>query len=118
MLSTHEASALGHGLHVGQVVSEQENTRTEELHMNELNTNALGSSAMNTTEMNSNELAASEISPNESELISHEFGVVPPADYDLFDTHFDIDSAMQASFADATQGFWEGFPGNVEVSGW
>jgi hypothetical protein len=86
--------------------------------MNELNTNALGSSAMNTTEMNSNELAASEISPNESELISHEFGVVPPADYDLFDTHFDIDSAMQASFADATQGFWEGFPGNVEVSGW
>ncbi|KAL7809267.1 fungal-specific transcription factor domain-containing protein [Trichoderma gracile] len=100
------------------VVSEQEDIRTEELQMNELNTDPLNSSAINTTEMNPNGLAASGISPNESELISHEFGVVPPADYDLFDTHFDIDSAMQASFADATQGFWEGFPGNVEVSGW
>lgn len=59
-----------------------------------------------------------DINTNETELVSHEFGVVPPADYDLFDTHFDIDSTMQASFADATQGFWEGYPGNVEVSGW
>ncbi|RFU81706.1 hypothetical protein TARUN_491 [Trichoderma arundinaceum] len=64
------------------------------------------------------EMTTNETNTNETELVSHEFGVVPPADYDLFDTHFDIDSAMQASFADATQGFWEGYPGNVEVSGW
>ncbi|UKZ78599.1 hypothetical protein TrVFT333_006345 [Trichoderma virens FT-333] len=85
------------------VVSEQEETNTNGMDSNGMDSNGMDSNGMDT---------------NETELVSHEFGVVPPADYDLFDTHFDIDSAMQASFADATQGFWEGYPGNVEVSGW
>ncbi|KOS19519.1 putative transcriptional regulatory protein [Escovopsis weberi] len=49
-----------------------------------------------------------------------DFGAVPmpPADVDLFDTHFDIDAAMRASLADATHGFWEGYPGRVEFTYW
>jgi hypothetical protein len=43
------------------------------------------------------------------------FEVIPPADFDLFDTHFEIDSEMHASFADATQEFWESFPGAMEM---
>ncbi|OPB46492.1 Zn2Cys6 transcriptional regulator [Trichoderma guizhouense] len=84
------------------VVSEQDETNQNEISTND-------------TEISPNE---PEMSTNETELISHEFGVVPPADYDLFDTHFDIDSTMAASFADATQGFWEGYPGNHVDMGW
>lgn len=41
-----------------------------------------------------------------------EFSFVSPADFDLFDTHFETNDALQASFADATHGFWENFPGD------
>jgi hypothetical protein len=36
-------------------------------------------------------------------------------DLDLLNTYFEIDATMQASIADATQGFWESFPGTVEM---
>ncbi|KAK5989542.1 putative transcriptional regulatory PB1A11.04c-like protein [Cladobotryum mycophilum] len=57
---------------------------------------------------------------NDAQMETQDFGPVPlpPADIDLFDTHFDIDAAMRASFADATHGFWEGFPGNMEITEW
>ncbi|KAI9151985.1 transcriptional regulatory protein [Paramyrothecium foliicola] len=41
--------------------------------------------------------------------------LMAPADTDLFDTHFELDSDMHASFADATQEFWESFPGAMEI---
>lgn len=39
---------------------------------------------------------------------------VAPADIDLFDTHFEM-GTMHAAFADATQGFWESFPGSMDI---
>jgi hypothetical protein len=41
--------------------------------------------------------------------------MIPPADFDLFDTHFEIGDALHATFADATQDFWESFPGAMEM---
>ncbi|KAF5665291.1 general repressor of transcription [Fusarium heterosporum] len=42
---------------------------------------------------------------------------VAPADIDLFDTDFAFGSNMYATFADATQGFWESFPGSIDIQG-
>lgn len=51
----------------------------------------------------------------EADIESRQINVVAPADTDLFDTYFEIGEAMHASFADATQGFWEGFPGGMDI---
>ncbi|KAM0372173.1 hypothetical protein ACHAPZ_008071 [Fusarium culmorum] len=40
---------------------------------------------------------------------------IAPADIDLFDTDFAFGSNMYATFADATQGFWESFPGSMDI---
>ncbi|KAJ4005002.1 hypothetical protein NW752_011515 [Fusarium irregulare] len=42
---------------------------------------------------------------------------IAPADIDLFDTDFAFGSNMYATFADATQGFWESFPGSMDIQG-
>ncbi|KAM0428839.1 hypothetical protein ACHAPT_006639 [Fusarium lateritium] len=42
---------------------------------------------------------------------------IAPADIDLFDTNFEFGSSMHATFADATQGFWESFPGSMDIQG-
>ncbi|KAJ4214024.1 hypothetical protein NW759_010550 [Fusarium solani] len=42
---------------------------------------------------------------------------IAPADIDLFDTNFEFGSNMHATFADATQGFWESFPGSMDIQG-
>ncbi|SPJ72668.1 related to general repressor of transcription [Fusarium torulosum] len=46
---------------------------------------------------------------------------IAPADIDLFDTDFAFGSNMYANmyatFADATQGFWESFPGSMDIQG-
>jgi hypothetical protein len=37
-------------------------------------------------------------------------------DFDMFDTEFNIDDAdLEAAIADATQGFWANFPGEMEI---
>ncbi|KAF4449903.1 general repressor of transcription, partial [Fusarium albosuccineum] len=40
---------------------------------------------------------------------------IAPADIDLFDTNFEFGSNMHATFADTTQGFWESFPGSMDI---
>ncbi|KAH7159578.1 fungal-specific transcription factor domain-containing protein [Dactylonectria estremocensis] len=40
---------------------------------------------------------------------------IAPADIDLFDTNLEFGSSMQAAFADATHGFWESFPGSMDI---
>ncbi|KAI8673289.1 Zn(2)-C6 fungal-type domain-containing protein [Fusarium keratoplasticum] len=42
---------------------------------------------------------------------------IAPADIDLFDTNFEFGSNMHATFADTTQGFWESFPGSMDIQG-
>ncbi|KAF4981842.1 hypothetical protein FZEAL_2421 [Fusarium zealandicum] len=42
---------------------------------------------------------------------------IAPADIDLFDTNIEFGSGMYATFADATQGFWESFPGSMDIQG-
>ncbi|KAM0208195.1 hypothetical protein ACHAQI_007206 [Fusarium lateritium] len=46
---------------------------------------------------------------------------IAPADIDLFDTDFafgnNMYANMYATFADATQGFWESFPGSMDIQG-
>ncbi|KAI1019223.1 hypothetical protein LB503_009232 [Fusarium chuoi] len=46
-----------------------------------------------------------------------DFSFIAPADIDLFDTDFAFGSNMYATFADATQGFWESFPGSMDITG-
>ncbi|KAG7411331.1 hypothetical protein LZL87_012117 [Fusarium oxysporum] len=46
-----------------------------------------------------------------------DFSFIAPADIDLFDTDFAFGSNMYATFADATQGFWESFPGSMDIAG-
>ncbi|KAF5018107.1 hypothetical protein F66182_9926 [Fusarium sp. NRRL 66182] len=59
---------------------------------------------------------------NDQTCTSVDFGADPlnfiaPADIDLFDTDFAFGSNMYATFADATQGFWESFPGSMDIQG-
>ncbi|KAM5358962.1 hypothetical protein ACJZ2D_014856 [Fusarium nematophilum] len=46
-----------------------------------------------------------------------QLGFIAPADIDLFDTNLEFGSGMHATFADATQGFWESFPGSMDIQG-
>lgn len=37
-------------------------------------------------------------------------------DFDMFDTDFNLNDAdLEAAIADATQGFWANFPGEMEI---
>lgn len=57
--------------------------------------------------------------PTHAKTMESEVGAgvsfIAPADTDLFDTYFELSSAMHTSFADATQSFWEGFPGGMDI---
>lgn len=54
---------------------------------------------------------------SEAEFAPRTMSFVAPADIDLFDTHFEIGTSMHATFADTTQGFWESFPGSMDIQG-
>lgn len=53
---------------------------------------------------------------DEVEFAAQGINFLGPADIDLFDTsNLEFASSMQAAFADATQGFWESFPGSMDI---
>ncbi|KAK7397537.1 hypothetical protein QQX98_013093 [Neonectria punicea] len=53
--------------------------------------------------------------PDEVEFNAQTMNFVAPADIDLFDTNLEFGSTMHAAFADTTQGFWESFPGSMDI---
>ncbi|KAH6896723.1 fungal-specific transcription factor domain-containing protein [Thelonectria olida] len=53
---------------------------------------------------------------DEVEFNAQGMSFLAPADTDLFDTsNLEFASSMHAAFADATQGFWESFPGSMDI---
>lgn len=53
---------------------------------------------------------------DEVEFNAQGMNFLAPADTDLFDTaNLEFGSNMHAVFAGATQGFWESFPGSMDI---
>ncbi|WAO89026.1 Zn(2)-C6 fungal-type domain-containing protein [Fusarium falciforme] len=55
--------------------------------------------------------------PTAVDFAPDQLNFIAPADIDLFDTKFEFGSNMHATFADTTQGFWESFPGSMDIQG-
>ncbi|KAL2687870.1 hypothetical protein Neosp_005439 [[Neocosmospora] mangrovei] len=55
--------------------------------------------------------------PTAVDFAPDQLNFIAPADIDLFDTNFEFGSNMHATFADTTQGFWESFPGSMDMGG-
>ncbi|KAM6527710.1 hypothetical protein FALCPG4_008759 [Fusarium falciforme] len=55
--------------------------------------------------------------PTAVDFAPDQLNFIAPADIDLFDTNFEFGSNMHATFADTTQGFWESFPGSMDIQG-
>ncbi|KAK3079300.1 hypothetical protein LTS18_005200, partial [Coniosporium uncinatum] len=72
-----------------------------------------GASAPTTTKISTNTLSASASASAGNTPLMTDF---LPEDFDMFDAEFNINDAdLEAMIADATQGFWVNFPGEVGI---